>query len=57
MFRINDVIQFKGKDYELVSFLGNGGMGQVFLIKEQNSNNQLAMKTLTNPLWQDSCHP
>lgn len=53
MFRINDVIQFKGKDYELVSFLGNGGMGQVFLIKEQNSNNQLAMKTLTNFLPDD----
>lgn len=54
MFKINDVIQFNSKDYELVSFLGNGGMGQVFLIKEQNTNNQLAMKTLTNFLLDDA---
>lgn len=53
MFRANDVIQFDGKAYELISFLGNGGMGQVFLIEEQNTNNQFAMKTLTNFLPND----
>ena len=53
MFRINDVIQFNGEFYELVDFLGNGGMGQVFLIEEQNTNSQFAMKTLTNFLPDD----
>lgn len=53
MFRINDVIQFNSKGYELVGFLGNGGMGQVFLIEEQNTSNQFAMKTLTNFLPDD----
>ena len=53
MFRINDDIQFNGEVYELVEFLGNGGMGQVFLIEEQNTNSQFAMKTLTNFLPDD----
>jgi serine/threonine protein kinase len=56
MFRLNDVIRFQDKDYIISEFLGQGGMGQVFLIEEKSSKSKLALKSLQHYLQDDNNH-
>lgn len=56
MFRINDEIKFQDKDYVISEFLGQGGMGHVFLIKDKDSNSKLALKSLQYFLPDDNNH-
>jgi len=53
MFRVNDCIQFEGKEYIISEFLGQGGMGHVFLIKEKFGDSQFALKCLQHYLPDD----
>ncbi|HCT72493.1 MULTISPECIES: serine/threonine-protein kinase [Psychrobacter] len=46
MLDINDIVHFNNDDYTVSSFLGQGGMGHVFLIKEKNGTKKYALKTL-----------
>lgn len=46
MLDINDIVHFNNDDYTVSSFLGQGGMGHVFLIKENNGTKKYALKTL-----------
>lgn len=46
MFRINETIQFQGKEYVLTEFLGQGGMGHVFLIENKEEGVKFALKSL-----------
>ncbi|GGM07328.1 hypothetical protein GCM10010099_24140 [Streptomyces cinereus] len=45
MFRVNDKFSFENNDYVIKEFLGNGGMGYVFSVENQNSN-QFALKMI-----------
>lgn len=56
MFRINDSIDFQGKKYIISTFLGQGGMGHVFLITESNGSSQFALKSLQHYLPDDNNH-
>lgn len=46
MFRIDDKIQFQKKEYVITRFLGQGGMGHVFLIENKDDDSKLALKSL-----------
>lgn len=46
MFRINDTIEFQNEEYVITDFLGQGGMGHVFLIRNKANNSKLALKSL-----------
>lgn len=46
MLDINDTVYFDNDAYTVSSFLGQGGMGHVFLIKEKNGTKKYALKTL-----------
>ena len=46
MLDINDIVHFNNDEYTVSSFLGQGGMGHVFLIKEKNGTKKYALKTL-----------
>ena len=56
MFRIQDVVQFQDKEYIISEFLGQGGMGHVFSIKDKNSDSKLALKSLQHFLPDDNNH-
>ena len=56
MFRINDSIDFQAKKYIISAFLGQGGMGHVFLIAESNGDSQFALKSLQHYLPDDNNH-
>lgn len=46
MLDINDTVCFNNDDYTVSSFLGQGGMGHVFLIEEKKGTKKYALKTL-----------
>ncbi|ERL56491.1 serine/threonine-protein kinase [Psychrobacter aquaticus] len=46
MLDISDIVHFNNDDYTVSSFLGQGGIGHVFLIKEKNGTKKYALKTL-----------
>lgn len=46
MFRIKDTINFQEKEYVITEFLGQGGMGHVFLIEGKDDGSKLALKSL-----------
>ena len=46
MFRINDSVEFQGKEYVISKFLGQGGMGHVFSIEEKHGDSKFALKSL-----------
>lgn len=54
MFRINDKINFQDKEYVITKFLGQGGMGQVFLIENIDDGLKFALKSLQYFLPDDS---
>ncbi|MCH7330241.1 serine/threonine-protein kinase [Acinetobacter modestus] len=54
MLKINDIIKFKEKEYVITKFLGQGGMGQVFLIESKDDGHKLALKSLQYFLPNDS---
>lgn len=56
MFRINDSIEFQGKEFVISGFLGQGGMGHVFSIEDRNGNSKLALKSLQHFLPDDNNH-
>lgn len=56
MFRINDSIEFQGKEYVISKFLGQGGMGQVFSIEDSNGNSTFALKHLQHFIPDDNNH-
>jgi serine/threonine protein kinase len=56
MFRVNDCINFEGKEYVISSFLGQGGMGHVFSIEEKGGDSKFALKSLQHYLPDDNNH-
>lgn len=46
MFRVNDYVNIDGKEYLVSKFLGQGGMGNVFLIEDKMNDSRFALKTL-----------
>lgn len=56
MFRVNDCINFEGKEYVVLRFLGQGGMGHVFSIEEKSGGSKLALKFLQHYLPGDNNH-
>jgi len=56
MFRINDKIKFQEKEYVITKFLGQGGMGHVFLIENKDDDLKLALKSLQYFLPDDNSH-
>jgi serine/threonine protein kinase len=56
VFRINDLIDFQGKEYIISTFLGQGGMGHVFLIEEKTDGSKYALKSLQYYLPDDNNH-
>lgn len=56
MFRVNDCINFEDKEYVISKFLGQGGMGHVFLIEDKAGSSKFALKTLQHYLPDDSNH-
>lgn len=56
MFRVNDCINFEDKEYVISKFLGQGGMGHVFLIKDKAGSSKFALKTLQHYLPDDNNH-
>lgn len=50
MFRINDCIKFEDKEYVISRFIGQGGMGHVFLIEERAGDSKFALKSLQHYL-------
>lgn len=54
MFRLQDTIEFNNKEYVINEFLGQGGMGHVFSIK--NDNSSFALKSLQYFLPDDNNH-
>jgi serine/threonine protein kinase len=56
LFRINEVINFQGREYIIKKFLGQGGMGHVFLIEEKDGPSLFALKSLQYYLPDDSNH-
>lgn len=56
MFRIQDSIEFQDKEYVISDFLGQGGMGHVFSIKDRNGNSKFALKSLQYFLPDDNNH-
>lgn len=41
MLDINDTVRFNNDDYTVSSFLGQGGMGHVFLIEEKKERRSM----------------
>lgn len=56
MFRINDSVEFQGKEYVISKFLGQGGMGHVFSIEEKHGDSKFALKSLQYFLPDDNNH-
>ncbi|MDR5898855.1 serine/threonine-protein kinase [Halomonas vilamensis] len=56
MFRVNDCINFEGKEYVVLRFLGQGGMGHVFSIEEKSGGSKFALKFLQHYLPGDNNH-
>ncbi len=56
MFRINDSVEFQGKEYVIAKFLGQGGMGHVFSIEEKHGDKKFALKSLQYFLPDDNNH-
>lgn len=56
MFRVNDYIIFENKEYFISKFLGQGGMGHVFLIEDKTGSSKFALKTLQHYLPDDNNH-
>ncbi|MEE2030109.1 hypothetical protein DIKCMJMK_04007 [Shewanella oneidensis] len=56
MFRINDCIKFEDKEYVISRFIGQGGMGHVFLIEERAGDSKFALKSLQHYLPDDNNH-
>lgn len=56
MFRINDSVDFQGKEFVISKFLGQGGMGHVFAIEEKNGASKFALKSLQYFLPDDNNH-
>lgn len=56
MFRVNDCLNFQGKEYIITNFLGQGGMGHVFSIKEKAGGSKFALKSLQHYLPDDNNH-
>ncbi|WP_368576897.1 serine/threonine protein kinase [Acinetobacter pittii] len=54
MFKLSDKIKFQEKEYIFTKFLGQGGMGHVFLIENIESGEKLALKSLQYFLPDDS---
>lgn len=44
MFRVNDYVNIDGKEYLVSKFLGQGGMGNVFLIEDKMNDSRFALK-------------
>ncbi len=56
MFRMQDVVRFQDKEYIISEFLGQGGMGHVFSIKDKDGDSKLALKSLQHFLPDDNNH-
>ncbi|HBP8935686.1 TPA: serine/threonine protein kinase, partial [Escherichia coli] len=56
MFRVNDYVNIDGKEYLVSKFLGQGGMGNVFLIEDKMNDSRFALKTLQYYIPDDNNH-
>ncbi|MBX8460232.1 serine/threonine protein kinase [Enterobacter sp. RIT637] len=56
MFRVNDYVSIDGKEYVVSKFLGQGGMGNVFLIEDKENGSRFALKTLQYYIPDDNNH-
>ncbi|WP_248466212.1 serine/threonine-protein kinase [Pectobacterium versatile] len=56
MFRVNDYVSIDDKEYVVSKFLGQGGMGNVFLIEDKMNGSRFALKTLQYYIPDDNNH-